>query len=388
MDGTALDDTLGPTGRIALAPLPQRPLVSVLMANYNYGRYVGQAVESVLGQSYDNVEIIVCDDGSTDDSCEVIERCVRRDSRVRLIRKSNGGMASAWNRALPLASGQIISLLDADDVFRPGKLDAVVRAFRDRPTSGLLVHAMTVITGTGEEVLKVPFMTRFEHGWIADRVVRRGGRWRYMPTSSLAFRRELCAYAFPLDERLFFRHAESLILTMGPLLTEVTAIEDSLTGYRVHGANRTGGGAHDYKTARRAVDNVSETIEGVNARLGALGVAQRLDLARNLEHRQAAFLLSLFDGAPRLSLARDYLALARALTADDLYGGAQKVLGLFVYGMAVFAPVRARAWWLEQALGYSPIKQRLRRVVGALRRRRDARRPELVSPDCEVPCVA
>ena len=78
---------------IELAPLPDNPLVSVLVANYNYGQYVGEAIESVFQQTYPHFEIIVCDDGSTDDSRDVISRYQEKDPRVRLLAKANGGVA-------------------------------------------------------------------------------------------------------------------------------------------------------------------------------------------------------------------------------------------------------------------------------------------------------
>jgi glycosyltransferase involved in cell wall biosynthesis len=73
-----------------LPPLSENPLVSVLVANYNYARYIGDALESMIAQSYPHFELIVCDDGSSDDSCAVVERYVKRDRRIRLIRKENG----------------------------------------------------------------------------------------------------------------------------------------------------------------------------------------------------------------------------------------------------------------------------------------------------------
>src|SRR5579863_8833232 len=84
---------------IELPPLCENPLISVLTANFNYGRYIGEAIESVLGQTYTNFEMIVCDDGSTDDSCEVVKRFLQRDPRIRLVRKQNGGQTSAANAA-------------------------------------------------------------------------------------------------------------------------------------------------------------------------------------------------------------------------------------------------------------------------------------------------
>ena len=125
---------------IELSPLPTRPLVSVLMANYDYGRYIGEAIESVLAQTYQQFELIVCDDGSTDNSREVIEQFVSRDSRVRLVSKENGGVASALNAAYAASTGEIICLLDSDDLFHPEKLKKVVEAFRKFPHSGFCVH--------------------------------------------------------------------------------------------------------------------------------------------------------------------------------------------------------------------------------------------------------
>src|SRR5882757_4789136 len=78
------------------APLFRKPLVSVLLSNYNYAQYVGGAIESVLSQTWPNFELIVCDDGSTDNSIAVIEPYLK-DPRVRLIRKTNGGQATGFN---------------------------------------------------------------------------------------------------------------------------------------------------------------------------------------------------------------------------------------------------------------------------------------------------
>ena len=100
---------------VALKSLPEKPSVSVLITCFNYGAYVGEAIESALAQTYENFEMIVCDDGSTDNSCEVIEPYARRDPRIRLIRQfweqsvhravsRNAGRRSADRRLTPAQS--------------------------------------------------------------------------------------------------------------------------------------------------------------------------------------------------------------------------------------------------------------------------------------------
>ncbi|MBW4693750.1 MAG: glycosyltransferase [Lyngbya sp. HA4199-MV5] len=107
-----------------------QPLVSILINNYNYARYVGDAIDSALGQTYPNIEVIVVDDGSTDQSREVIEGY---GDRIIPIFKPNGGQASAMNAGFAASHGDIICLLDADDLFLPNKVDIVVKLFRSHP---------------------------------------------------------------------------------------------------------------------------------------------------------------------------------------------------------------------------------------------------------------
>src|SRR3984885_10961342 len=84
---------------IELRPLPAQPLVSILVSNYNYGRFIADSIKSALDQTYSNIELVICDDGSTDDSVQIIEEYARQDSRLHLIAKENGGQASGFNAA-------------------------------------------------------------------------------------------------------------------------------------------------------------------------------------------------------------------------------------------------------------------------------------------------
>src|SRR5689334_15193361 len=100
-----------------------RPLASIIINNFNYARYLGEAVDSALGQTYPNVEVIVVDDGSTDSSREVIERY---GDRIRSVFKTNGGQPSAINAGFQVSRGELIANLDSDDLYDATTIERVV----------------------------------------------------------------------------------------------------------------------------------------------------------------------------------------------------------------------------------------------------------------------
>jgi glycosyltransferase involved in cell wall biosynthesis len=222
-----------------LAPLPENPLVSVLTANYNYAGYLSEAIESVLAQTYPNFEVIVCDDGSTDDSCEVATRYAQKDPRIKLLQKENGGVASALNAAYRKSKGDIVCLLDADDRYAPEKLEMVVEAFRSRSDSGFLGHPMFQIDAEGHQLGVTPLLKSHPSGWYGPFVVRFGD---FPPGlsfgSALCLRREISDLIFPLAES-FRSGADGVLMALAPLMTPIVGISVPLTEYRFHGRNVT-----------------------------------------------------------------------------------------------------------------------------------------------------
>lgn len=94
--------------------------ISVIIPNYNYARYLDQAIQSVLKQSYDNLELIVVNNGSTDNSLEILKKY---EHEIRLINQPNLGQSGARNSGLSLSTGEFIAFLDADDFWEPTKLE-------------------------------------------------------------------------------------------------------------------------------------------------------------------------------------------------------------------------------------------------------------------------
>ena len=128
------------------------PKVSVIIPSFNSAKYLPQAIESVLNQTYKDYEIIVIDDGSTDNTKELIAPYL---SKIRYVYQDNQGAGEARNRGLDLARGELIAFLDADDIFLPHKLKEQVAIFAAQPEIGIVNSGFRVIKENGEAVMDV-----------------------------------------------------------------------------------------------------------------------------------------------------------------------------------------------------------------------------------------
>lgn len=110
------------------------PLVSVVMHSLNQAKFLDAAIQSVLGQNYSNIELIICDGGSTDSSIALLNSVQASDSRLRWFSEKNIGLAEALNKATRLARGTVIAWLNAGDVYAAGAVRRAVQAFANNPT--------------------------------------------------------------------------------------------------------------------------------------------------------------------------------------------------------------------------------------------------------------
>ena len=125
------------------------PLVSVIVPNYNYAQYLPQALDSVLAQTYRETEIIVVDDGSTDDSETVVSEY---GSLVRFVRQKNQGVSTARNRGVAESKGELIAFIDADDAWLPAKLEKQVQRIVAEPEVGLVHCAVDQVGSAGDSL--------------------------------------------------------------------------------------------------------------------------------------------------------------------------------------------------------------------------------------------
>ena len=235
LDGT---NTLSPLKPIPLSPLSDQPLVSILVSNYNYASYLGDAIESVLCQTYQNFELIICDDGSSDSSREILELYRSRDPRIKTIYQANGGQSLALNAAFSASSGEVICLLDSDDVFFPEKVRRVVDAFAAAPESGFAVNKMLFVDKARKYLGQVPCLYDLPSGWQAASMNPSGPEVLpgLPPTSGLSLRRSATEAIFPLPVALK-AFSDTVIQVVAPLVTPIVAIHAPLGEYRLHGAN-------------------------------------------------------------------------------------------------------------------------------------------------------
>lgn len=126
------------------------PLVSVLMPVYNAERYVAEAVESILAQTFADFEFLIIDDGSTDGSLPILEQYARQDGRIRLVSRANTGYLAALNEMLGMARGELIARMDADDIAMPERLERQASYLRANPSCLLVGGRGLVVDPDGD----------------------------------------------------------------------------------------------------------------------------------------------------------------------------------------------------------------------------------------------
>lgn len=207
------------------------PRVSVVVCNHNYGHFIADAIESALTQTLGAHEVIVVDDGSTDDSVAVARRF---GDRIRLITQANGGQMSAYNTGFAAATGDVVVFLDSDDRLCPEAVQAVSQAMSD-PAVARLQYRLGLIDASGTATGAV-IPTLLADGDLGDEV-RCGRLFLASPGSGNAYRVTVLRRIMPLPVSQEERHGADFFAGYGTaLLGRVKALPTVLAHYRVHKA--------------------------------------------------------------------------------------------------------------------------------------------------------
>jgi hypothetical protein len=212
--------------------------VDIVINNHDYGRFLGDAIESARAQTHDEVRVIVVDDGSTDDSREVIRR--HEDAIDAVVLKENGGQASALNAGMERSEGDAVIFLDADDVLHPRAAALAAAAFAGDERLAKVQYRMDTIdaagrsTGVPKPAAHLPLpggdLRAAELAYPYDLV--------WMATSGNAFRAAALRRILPIPERDYRIGADWYLVHLMTLLGPVASLEEVGASYRLHGANR------------------------------------------------------------------------------------------------------------------------------------------------------
>ncbi|HKM83060.1 MAG TPA: glycosyltransferase [Candidatus Acidoferrum sp.] len=334
-----------------------RPIVSVLIDTYNHERFIEQAVLSVLEQDFpaSDREILVVDDGSQDRTPEIAARFA---PQVRLLRKANGGQASAFNAGIPECQGEIVAFLDGDDWWVPGKLKLVVAAFSENPEVGMVGHGTTHVFTDGSQFTEViEAAPRFSLASLDGAklfLTRRSFLGTRMCVRTLILRKIL-----PVPEMIRIE-ADEFVFTMAAALSDVLILPESLFFYRIHTQNHFSLHGFDPASVRRKQQSLDCLAEQLNIRLRAINspdeVVRLIVEAISVEANQLR--LSLGDGFPWETVKTE-LAFYRIL-----HGDAPRSHRAFKYATLLPAFLLPPRWFYgaRRWLGSSELYRRTRRI--------------------------
>jgi hypothetical protein len=210
-----------------------RPLVSIVIVNFNYERYLAIAIASALGQTYDRCQVVVVDDGSTDGSRSIIAGF---GDRVRAVYQENLGQTRAYNAGYAATDGEIVMFLDADDLLCPHAAEEVVAAWR--PGIAKVQFCLALIGASGQPKRFVfPYFPPDIGPARVREQVSRTGLYLWPPTSGNAFARAFLDKVMPVSAELFPNYTDGALNTIAPLYGDIVSINKPLAWYRVHDSN-------------------------------------------------------------------------------------------------------------------------------------------------------
>lgn len=246
----------------------QPPLVSVIINNYNYGRFLRETIDSALAQTYERVEVIVVDDGSTDDSREII---ASYGGRVIPAFKENGGQGSTYNTGFLACHGDVICYLDADDTLHPTATETAVRLFEVTCT----VKAqwpLQVVDKAGKLTGELSTKQKPPDGDLRERVLREGPIYDFLFTTGSAYSRCFLEKVLPMPEPPYRNGADVYLITVAPIFGRLHTSTEPLGTYRSHGANNYRGRVLDDERVKNYLSRFEMNCFVLHEHLAKLGI--------------------------------------------------------------------------------------------------------------------
>ncbi|WP_416675822.1 glycosyltransferase family 2 protein [Egbenema bharatensis] len=208
--------------------MTQIPTVSVVMAVYNAERYLAQAIDSILRQTFTNFEFVILNDGSTDGSLRILEQHAQQDDRIRLISRENQGIPRTRNDLLRVSQGEFIAVMDSDDVALPDRLSLQVNFLRQHPEVVCVGGAHDLIDHKGRLLTRLQLPTQ-------DAEIQQAAIVGHAPICNpcALIRRESLVQIGGYDERLGQAEDLDVWLKLGEI-GKLANLTEPVLQYRVH----------------------------------------------------------------------------------------------------------------------------------------------------------
>lgn len=203
--------------------------VSVVIPTYNYARFIGEAIESILVQTHPISDIVVVDDGSTDETQQVVAKF---GSKIRYIKKENGGVCSARNVGIENSTGDFIAFFDADDISHPTKIEKQLAKFAEDAEVGLVHCGIRELDADGNII---QLNQNGKEGWVADEMLLLKPTI-IGPGGTIMVRREVIAAVGAFDEQIEIYEDWEFCYRIARKY-KIGFVNEALIDYRLHGDN-------------------------------------------------------------------------------------------------------------------------------------------------------
>lgn len=249
------------------------PLVTIVINNHNYARFLGEAIDSALAQTYAKVEVVVVDDGSTDESREVIKRY---GWRVIPILKENGGQGSAYNSGFQASHGEAICFLDADDALSPTAME-LASAMLTASQASKVQWPLLLTDAAGNPTGALSTRSTPPDGDLLCMVTRDGPFYDWYLTTGALYARWALQRVLPVPESEYRLGSDEYLTTLAPVLGCIKNIPQALGTYRNHGGNNYAGQAIDDEKLRGYMRRFEANCRALQAHLRLRGVQAEID---------------------------------------------------------------------------------------------------------------
>lgn len=259
---------------------------TAIITNYNYGRFVRSAIDSVISQTHRVDEIIVVDDGSRDCSRGILDQAkIDLGDRIVVIHQENAGQAAAINAAFSRSTGEIIGMLDADDLWHSNKVAEVMPIFGSNARIGMIQHPLQRVDAQGCS-LSSETSKPLPSGDLFPILVQTGGANLFQPTSGLVFRRDILQSIIPIPVQDWRLCADGAMAYAAAVLTEIYSLNKAIGDYRIHGQN---GYVARSKPRVDLYRDLEMTVRYINEWAAKSGRVGRVDLMDQLFYRRDRF---------------------------------------------------------------------------------------------------